>query len=347
MLNIKHLYAGTAMGVVALSGLYSSPSLAAGTAAGSTIHNEVTVSYQVSGVDQDDETASDDVTVDRKVDLTVARVDDTATSVAPGAVNQAVSFQVENISNDTLDFELSAAQVTSGNPAGITGNDAFDVNTPFAFYLDDGDGTFDGDDILITHLDALAPDTPVVVHVVTPLVPTGRSTNDIAAIVLTATAKENDNGTALGSDLTEASTNTSGVDTIFADGAGDTDGSRDAAYSATDDYIVLAAALSATKTSSIVSGDFGTGAAIPGAKIEYCITVSNASGGADASNVVISDTLPGEVTFDGGFGILVGGADCDNPGANTGSESGGVVSGTIASLPAGDSQTLIFRADID
>ena len=347
MLKFKHLLTGTAMGVVVAAGLCSTPALAAGTAAGSTITNNVTVSYEVSGVDQADETASNDITVDRKVDLTVARTDNTATTVTPGAANQAVTFQVENISNDTLDFELDAAQVTTGNPAGIAGTDAFDVDTPFAYYEDDGDGVFDGGDTLVTHLDALAPDTPVVVHVVTPLVSLGLSTDDIAAVVLTATAKEDDNGAALGSDLVEAVANTAGVDTIFADAAGDTDGVRDAAFSATDDFIVLGAALTATKASEIVAGDYGTGAAIPGATIEYCIIVTNAGGGAAASNLVISDTLPAEVTFDGGFGVLVGGADCDTPGPDTGSEAAGVVSGTIASLPAGDSQTLIFRATID
>ena len=46
-------------------------------------------------------------------------------------------------------------------------------------------------------------------------------------------------------------------------------------------------------------------------------------------------------------GVWVGGADCDTPGAATGSESGGVVSGTIATLAAGTSQTVIFQATID
>ena len=111
--------------------------------------------------------------------------------------------------------------------------------------------------------------------------------------------------------------------------------------------MVLTATLTATKTSRIVGGDFGTQAAIPGATIEYCVAVSNAAGGAAASNVTISDTLPNEVTYDGVFGVRVGGADCDTPGSGSGSESGGVVSGSIANLPAGTAQTLIFRASID
>src|SRR5690606_21306610 len=118
------------------------------------------------GVDQTDATDSDELTVDRKVNLTVARTDNTATSVPPGAEDRAVTFQVTNTSNDTLDFALSAAQVTTGGAAGITGTDGFDVTTPFTYYLDDGDGVLDGGDTLITHIDALAADTSVVVHVV-------------------------------------------------------------------------------------------------------------------------------------------------------------------------------------
>jgi uncharacterized repeat protein (TIGR01451 family) len=164
--------------------------------------------------------------------------------------------------------------------------------------------------------------------------------------LLTATAKENDNGTLVGSNLTQAATNTAGVDTIFADGAGISDAARDAAFSATDDYIVVTATLAAAKTSSIVLGDFGTGAAIPGATVQYCIAVTN-SGSVAATGVAISDTLPAQVTYDAAYGVKVGGANCTTPGAGAGSFASGVVSGTIATLATSTTQTLIFRATIN
>lgn len=343
----KILLCSCATGALAITGIAAGPAFAAGTAAGTVITNNVTVEYQVAGIDQADETASDAVTVDRKVDLDVARTDNTATSVTPGATSQAVTFQIENLSNDTLDFELAAAQTATGSPAGISGTDGFNVTAPITYYLDDGDGVFDGGDTAITHLNALLPDTPVTVHTVAASVPTGVTNAAIAAVTLTATAKEDDGAATLGANLTQAGANTAGEDTIFADGTGATDGNRDAAFSATDDFVVLTASLSATKTSQIVLGDFGTGAAIPGATIEYCVAVTNAAGGAAASNITISDTLPGAVTFDGTFGVLVGGADCNTPGPDTGGEAAGVVSGSIANLAAGSTQTLIFRAVID
>lgn len=334
------------MGALALGILAANPAHAAGTAAGSTITNTVSVDYTVGGINQTDATATDNITVDRKVNLTVARVDNTATPVTPGATNQAVSFRIENISNATLDFQLGALQVATGSPAGISGNDGFNVTVPLVYYLDDGDNVFDGGDTVITHLNSLAPDSPVVVHVVAAQVPLGTANGSIAAVTLTATAKENDNGAALGSNLTQSATNTAGMDTIFADAAGAIDGTRDAAHSATDDYIVLTATLAATKSSTVVAGEYGTGAAIPGATVEYCIAVTN-TGGVAATGVTISDPLPAQVTYDSTFGVKVGGANCATPGAGAGSFSGNVVSGTIASLGTGTTQTLIFRATIN
>lgn len=345
MLKNKTLMTGTAIGVAVAAGLYSVPALAAGTTAGTVITNEVTVNYQVGGVSQTQEEASNNVTVDRKVDLSVAASDNTATSVSPGSEDQAVTFEVVNLSNDSLDFALSAAQV---------GGDDFDpvVDTDFRFYADDGDGVFDGGDTLITHIDALAADDTFVVHVVTDSIPLDRVTGDIASITLTATARTDDGAATLGAAFVVATSDTVDVvDTLYADVAGVTDGVRDGAHSANDDYEVLAALLSATKSSTILSNgaNFNTGTALPGATIEYCITVSNASGGATATNVTISDDLPDEVTFDTVFDVKVGGATCAAPGTDDGDYDSvnHVVSGTIASLPAGDSQTLIFRAVID
>jgi len=345
MTNKNFLLAGAAM--AALSTLVASPALAAGTLAGQTITNTVNVNYQVGGIAQTQATASNVVTVDRKVDLVVARTDNTATVVTPGSTAQAVSFSVTNTSNDTLDFQLAATQRTSGQAAGISGTDSFDATGGFTYYLDNGNGAFDAGDTVITHLNSLAPDTPVTVHVVAAQIPNGLANASIAGILLTATAKANDNGSALGSNLTQAATNTAGVDTIFADTAGSTDATRDAAFSAIDDFSVFGAALSAAKSSKIVAGDFGTGAALPGATIEYCIAVANAAGSAAATSVTISDTLPAQVTYVSAYGVKVGGADCNTPGAGAGSQAAGVVSGTIASLTAGTTQTLIFRATIN
>ena len=53
--------------------------------------------------------------------------------------------------------------------------------------------------------------------------------------------------------------------------------------------------------------------AVPGATVEYCITVANASGAALATNVSVTDDLPADVTYSNAFGIFINGdAACAN-----------------------------------
>ena len=66
-----------------------------------------------------------------------------------------------------------------------------------------------------------------------------------------------------------------------------------------DDYTVSAPVLSVAKTSRIVSDGVSASnpKAIPGAVVEYCISVANGAGGATASGVVISDLVPANTTY--------------------------------------------------
>ena len=276
----------------------ANPAFAAGTAAGLSVTNTVTVNYQVGGVSQ---TASDTFSVDRKVNVTVAEVGTTTTTVSPGQSAAVTAFQVTNLSNATLDFALTLAQQSDG--AGARSNtDSFDT-TNLRIYLDNATtgtvGSYDAGDTLVTFLDELGADASRTVFVLADI-PLGQTTGAVAAVTLTATGREGAS-TGLGGWLTATTTgNTAGMDTVFADGQDSTDGLRDAAFSAKDDYTVSAAAITVAKRSTLVSDPFnGTTnpTYIPGAAIEYCITVSNAAGSASATSVAISDPLPSEVTY--------------------------------------------------
>lgn len=334
--------------------LVAQPAYAAGTAAGSTITNTVTVDYQVGGVAQTATTASDTLTVDRKVNVTVAEIGTTTTTVGPGQLAAVTAFQVTNLSNATLDFALAAAQQTGG--AGAHSNtDTFDV-TNLRIYRDtDGSGTFTGGDALVTYLDEVAADANVTVFVVADI-PLGLASGAVAAVTLTATGRESGAAGSQGAALVQTTgANTAGIDTVFADGAGATDAARDAAFSAKDDYTVLAAALSVVKSSRIVSDPVnGTTDPkfIPGAVVEYCIRVSNAAGSATATTVAISDPLPSATTYQSSFGILVNGTvdgsnQCLADGAAGGSFASGTVSATIPSVAAANTRTVLFRATIN
>lgn len=342
-----------AVSAIALTALGASPALAAGTAAGSTITNTVSVNYQVGGLAQTATGASNTFTVDRKINLTVAELGTTTTQVSPGQTAAVTTFTVTNTSNATLDFALTVAQQVAG--AGAHANtDTFDVSN-VKIYLESGvTAGFDAGDTLITYLDELPADGSKTVYVVAD-VPLSLTTGAVAAVTLTATGREGGGATSQGIALTETTTaNTAGMDTVFADGAGSTDAVRNADFSAKDDYTVLAAALTVSKLSTIISDPLnGTSfpKAIPGATIEYCIVVANASGSATATSVAISDPLPTTVTYNSAYGIFLNGTVttgvCNTDGSAGGAFSSGTVSGTLSSVAASETKTLRFRATIN
>ncbi len=341
------------VGSVALATLGANGAQAAGTASGSNIVNTVQLNYSVGGVAQTAVNASNTFVVDRKILLTVTGAAAT-TSVAPGQTGAATTYTVTNTSNATLDIGLTVAQLAGGTAA-HGGTDNFDV-TGSAIYADtNANGVYDaGTDLAITYLDEVLADTTRTVFVVSS-VPAGRVSGDVSGQVLTAQALEGLGAGAQGAVVTQtAGANTAGMDTVFADTAGVTDIARDGKFSAGGDYTVAAAALTITKTSRVIS-DPQNGTTnpkmIPGALVEYCIQVANAGGGAIATSVAISDPLPAQASYNGAFGIFINGTVtggvCNADGTAGGAQSAGTVTGTLASVPAGSTRTLYFRANVN
>ncbi len=340
--------------VLAVSAIAVTPAFAAGTTAGTTVTNTVTLDYQVGGINQNTVTASNSFTVDRKVNLTVAEVGSVTTTVSPGQSAVVTAFSVSNASNAPLDFALAVSQL-SGGTAAHGGTDNFDVTGPKMYADTNNSGSYEaGTDVEITYLDQVNADESKTVFVVAD-VPLGRATGDVAGVRLRATASEATAAGSLGSTVTQTSgANTSGVDTVFADTNANGNVARDGIHFAEDDYTVLAAALTATKSSRVISDPFnGTTdpKMIPGAVVEYCIAVANAAGSATARNINVSDALPAETTYDSGFGILlngtVTGSSCNADGASGGSYAAGTVSGTLSDIAAGVTRTLVFRVTVN
>lgn len=339
---------------LATAALAVSPASAAGTASGTTVTNTVSLDYKVGGVDQDQIQASDSFTVDRKVNLTVAELGSSTTTVSPGELAAVTAFTVTNTSNAPLDLALAASQL-SGGTAAHGGTDNFDVSNVRIYWDSDGNGAFDaGTDTQVSYLDQVAADDSETVFVVSD-VPLGGDTDDVAGVRLTASAAEASAAGSQGAAVTETSgANTSGVDTVFADTNADGNVARDGAHFDEDDYTILAAALTATKTSRVISDPFnGTTnpKMIPGAVVEYCVAVANAAGSATATNVGVSDAIPAETSYLAAFGIKVNGtvtgATCNADGASGGSFTAGVVSGTLSDIAAGITRTLVFRVTVN
>lgn len=355
-----------AAGLAAMT-IVTAPAFAAGTPRGTSITNNVTVTYQVGGVTQNDVTASDSFVVDRKINLNVSESGGSATSVSPGMAGAVTVFTVTNSSNDMVDLGLSAFQQTGG-AARFTGSDTFDV-TGLAIYRETngtaGLQTGAGGDTLVTYLDEVAADENVTVYVVGDI-PLGRVSGDIATVTLTATAQAGGAANSEGAVIAETTgANTAGVDTVFAD-TSSTGGNtaRDGKALDRDDFSVAAAAISATKNSLVIFDPVNMTTnpkMIPGAIVQYCITVANATGSATATGVNLSDVLPAATdlftdTASPYFtGIRVNGTEsggvCD---ATSGTATGtftppgagapsGTVSGALSDIAAGVSRTLLFR----
>jgi uncharacterized repeat protein (TIGR01451 family) len=90
-----------------------------------------------------------------------------------------------------------------------------------------------------------------------------------------------------------AGADTVGVDIVFGDPA------EDATEVASDQYAVQSAALAITKASAVISDPFNAATnpkAIPGATVEYVVTIAN-TGAAAAGSVNLTDTLGATLTF--------------------------------------------------
>jgi len=342
--KLKLLVGASAL-VTAVMG--STSAYAAGTTQGTDILNTVTVDFQVGGVDQTQETATDLFEVDRRVDFTVTEATPVGTTnVSPGEQDAVTTFTLTNTSNDVLDFSLAASQLVGGT-AEHGGTDNIDV-TGLTFFVDDGDGVFNPATDTATSVNDLAADDSVTVFIVGD-VPISAVTGDVAGVTLTATALNSDGSAITAS--TDADANTAGVETIFAD-----DG-RDGIEAGGDDYTIQAADLEVFKVSRVISDPVSSAnpKAIPGAVVEYCIAVTNAAGSATATGITLSDDVNaiGNVTFDSSFTVATDGTSFDattntcTPGGGTGAFASGVVSGSLANIAGGETRTLVFRVIID
>jgi len=349
---------------------------AAGIAAGTTISNQASIDYQVASVSQTTVTSNNyQFVVDRKINLIVSTTDGAEVSTTPGTTGNVLTFTVQNTGNGTQDFSLSTF-TRSGGTAAFGGTDNNDADSVAVWVEDGTTGGYQSGEDTETYIDELAADGTQTVYIVGDFTTGPFINNDIASYHLVAEAREHGTASTLGNALTE----TSGADTpgsediVFADGQGsETTGdiARDAIFSDDSDYIISAATLTVAKSSAVISDPTnGTSdpKAIPGAIIEYTITISNGSGAATATGISLSDSLNTEIVastvafqvngYDTVKGIQVtapninGGSALGLTNASDGDEGDWNVTGTNIvtvtgiQLAADESATITFRVEI-
>ena len=351
MLNLKLKRGAIAALALALIVVSADVALAGGTQSGTVVLNTALVDYDVNSVAQAQESASEDFTVDRHIDLTVATAEVAYVVTPPANTAAILQYTVQNTSNDTLGFALSALDeaATTVEPT-LGGDDEVDA-TVLAIYHDvNGDGLLDGGDTL-GYIDTLAIDATADVIVVA-TIPAAAALSNGDNIMVAAFAQGAESGT-LGATLVTASGADSQdvEDTEFIDGTGNTvvgvDADDDAIHSEMWAYVVQGANITVTKTATLFSGSYY----IPGSVVEYTITIANGAGGEDATNVDLADTVPANTTFVVGT-LFVGGVFQTD--TIVGDDFGdfdlttvGDVSALNMTVTAGSSVDIVFRVTID
>jgi uncharacterized repeat protein (TIGR01451 family) len=299
----------------ASAALWAVQAEAAGTVAGTNIDNSASVSFSVGGAAAQSVTSNTArFVVDRKVNLTVAEVGGAPTLVSLGGTDQVTTFTVTNLTNAVQDFRLDPDQQNVSIP--LLGTDNFDVSLMRAFVDSNGNGIYEPTLDTATYIDELAADASVTVFIVANIPSTpGAST---AIVSLNAIAASGGVRNTLGADLVATSALTADnpltVDVVFADDTGLLDQPRNGAQRAFDSYRIATAAVTMGKTSRVISDPINLTAnprAIPGATLEYCLTVNNAGPGT-VTGVTITDSVPANTTYQPNSltvgGVGVGGA---------------------------------------
>ena len=299
-----------AMAALAAIGIWQPAALALGTPANTSIVNKATINYSVGGNAQTPIESSPGgnttagvgagvnttFVVDDKIDLTVTELSGAGTVVNPGQTNQVTGFRVTNTGNAPHAFALAGTNNIGG--VVFTNTDNTDVANLRVIVDSNGNGTYEAADLTanINNIHTLAADANIVVFVVAD-VPVTTINGQFANVRLTASAAVNNTpGTLV---VQTAGGDTAGVDFVFADGAGAGDIARDGKHSADDQYAVQSARLTVTKASAVVSDPFNllvNPKAIPGAVVEYTVTVAN-TGTQDATSVTLLDPLPANTAF--------------------------------------------------
>jgi uncharacterized repeat protein (TIGR01451 family) len=343
---------GLRAALVALVGLgWWSAASAQLTPAGTSIQTRATVNYSVGGQPQTliessptGNTApgagagvSTTFLVDNRIDLTVAELSGNATVTSPGAAAAVLAFTVTNTGNAPQGYQLTVTEEVGtllfGNADNATvglANLQVRVDEDPSAGDGTGNGAYDGTEAA-NFIDVLNAGASITVFVVVPSVPLTLLDGDFANVNLAAQAAVPlTNGATLEVESPGPNDPTT-VEIVFADDPVN----ADATESAADQLAIQSASLTVTKTQSVLDDGFGSASprAIPGAYVEYAITIANASTTTLASAVAITDAIPANTTFQ--TGLYAGASDVEI--------AGGAAATCIAETPADTNLDGCFR----
>jgi uncharacterized repeat protein (TIGR01451 family) len=363
---IKQQMRRVRLAVVALALVGAAPSaFAAGgdTDFDTNIVNRASVNYSVSGVPQTVIRSSPlgnsapgasggvdtSFKVDKRIMFVAEETDGAATVTSPGLANVVTVFRVTNTSNGAQDYSLAAANPSSP-PVIFTRTDNADMTAASFRTRVSSAGcvttamttpTYAGE--TQAYIEQLPEDSCVYVFVLADT-PAAAANADVATILLTVRPTTDVSNGATFETMTAALDNPTVVDVVFAEtGVANGNVVNNGISFAYDQYIV--GTLTVTKTAAVISDGFsgaGQAKAIPGAVVEYTISVQNnglVTSGASLTEAIPANTayVPGSTTLNGAVradlaGVMpfVGGGSINSPAAAAGVINPGSGVGQIA-----------------
>ncbi len=302
---MKHVKTPIKLSVSLAALLLSQASFAGGTDAGTVVENTATISYSVGGAVQAPITSAvADFKVDQKVDLTVTGNSGANIIVSPSTaratVGNKLTYVLSNDGNSTQDFKINVTHLATDNfDAGTGATAAPQAPEACQFTIDGGAANA----MTATPTVTLAKDATATIEVMCSM-PNRPDVGDgdLSTIDVLATAVD-----AAGVIMAESTIadREDDVDVVLADDTGTpTDNAdRNAMHSDTQTYEIDVPMLAVVKKSSVISDPFnGTTQPkrIPGAVVEYTITIENTSDSV-ATGLTVTDVLTaaaaGEVEF--------------------------------------------------
>ncbi len=275
------------------------------TTAGTVVTNTASATYTVNGNPQSTNSTTASFVVDRKVNFTVITDQTGYTQVNLGQQAAVTKFKVTNLTNDVQDFLLDPDQAGLVSSL-LTGTDNFDMLNLTAYVDSNGNGVYEPGVDTANYIDELRPDESVSVFLVgnVPNISSASIAWDSLHVTVAAGGTANSKGSALVATDLNLGNADNFVDIVFADddmdgvlGLGDA--ARNGQGRVYSGYQVgtRSVALSIAKTARVLSDGLGTFKSIPGAVVEYCLTVSNATASTAATGVVLSDAVPAHTTY--------------------------------------------------
>lgn len=302
---------------------------AAGTAAGTSITNTATATYDApDGTSASVNSNTVTLRVDELLDVTVASADTGDIGVAPAATNQILTFTLTNGGNGPEAFALTT--VANG------GGDDFDPAVTSLVLDTNGNGAYDaGVDTVYaagTNDPSLQPDSSLTVFVLSSI-PAGasdaqRGRVELLAAAVTGTGSPGTSFSGQGEGGGDAVVGATGAD-------GDDDGT----------YLVSGASVTFTKAAN-VAGPFGGTSATPGAVITYTLTAT-IGGSGSLDNMSVNDPIPAGTTYLPGTLTLESASLTDATDADAGRFTGTSIAVALGSVAAGTSRTITFQVEID